>query len=270
MPRSCSCLLLLVFLDSALAADPPRQPQPNLSAPTITAQHPNGERYIVVPNNWRMRMFANHVQEAADAFAADRKLIPVRLGDELLRIPQEAFLESPPSPANAVSGMQKWDEATKSYVPFAGSIDSRYFPFMSGPANPYGSGLTIDQLIDKNNEGRRAMSAQYLVYGFPHKTTPLAYAGQGLFNEPANDVWVRDPKGTSFFVDGNEWVEVLKMMASDGEGGVPSFKPDIWDLIKLNQASRMTGIAKSVAIFAVIGAIAFAVFRWYRKRKPAA
>lgn len=275
MASSCSRLLLLAICAPALGAELLAQPatdgqpkaRPDLYAPTITAQHPNGARYVIVPNNMRTRMFGNHVQEAADAFAATRTLVAVQIGNEQLRIPQEAISNSPPSPGSATPAVKKWDEATKSYLPFAGGVDSRYVPSYVGRERADGDALGIALMVERSRDFREAMSAQYSVYGFPHPITSLAHAGQGVLNEPGNDVWVRDPKGTSFFVDGNEWVEVLKMMASDGQGKVSSLKPDIWELTKLNDASRQAGIFKSIGV-ALVCLLVLVPLLWYLRKKP--
>ena len=242
----------LVLLIAAAAYGAPRA---TVADSPITVQHAGGQRYVLVPNNWRLRMVTNRLQEAADEFAASHDLVSVQIANERLRIPRAAFAEAQSGATAQSAGIQRWNENTKSYEPFNGTVDPRYLPF-----DEAGPNLT-------HAERNASLAAEYFVYGLTPIFKPLAHAGQGLFNDPQNDVWIRDAKGITYFLDGNEWEQILKILASEGHGDVPSVKPDLLDIQKKNRAARIGGIAKT-SLFGVVAVVAlvFALRPSFRRR----
>ena len=238
--------LRLLSLPGASAADFP-----------ATVQHAGSQPYILVPNNWRLRMVTNRLLEMGDDFAASHDVVNVQFAKQQLRIPRIAFDESPRRTNKQSGGILRWNEKTKSYDPFNGAVDARYLPFdASGPE------LTRDERIT-------ALDAEYFVYGLTPIVQPLAYAGQGLLNDPQNDVWIRDATGTTYFLDGNDWERVLKILVSEGQGSVSSLKPDLFDIQRKNHVALIQGIVKVALIGIVAGFAVLFALRWGLKRRSA-
>ena len=226
----------------------------------VTIQHAGSQPYVLIPNNWRLRMVTNRLQEMGDDFAASHDVVNVQFANQQLRIPRTAFEASRPGSNRQSGGILKWTERTRSYEPFKGTVDPRYLPFDESTSE-----LTRD-------ERNAALAAEYFVYGLTPIVEPLAYAGQGLLNDPQNDVWVRDAKGTTYFLDGNDWERILKILVSEGQGSVPSLKLDLFDIQSKNRVARVQGITTSALIGIVAGVALWFALRALLKRgttKPA-
>jgi hypothetical protein len=224
-------------------------------------QHADGQRNILVPNNGRMRTQLGNLQEASDRFASAHPSVEVEYNNEIILLPREAVKRE------LVPGATLDNSQARGYADKIGTLkdraqgggsvsklvllDGRYLPSTHAPRKPF----------------ERRPEIHYQEHMMNPRLTPLAYAGEGAFNTGINDVWIRDPKGRTFFIDGGEWIKVLKDLASDGEGTVSSIKPDILDLEERNNAALLECMANSGYCIVAIGFIAWAVWAT-NKKKP--
>jgi hypothetical protein len=128
--------------------------------------------------------------------------------------------------------------------------------------------LPSNRAVSKPKDNRNS-DLNYQAFKLNPPLSPMLYAGQGIFNYPANDVWVRDHKGRTFFVDGREWVVFLKSLASEGEGTMSSVKPEIIDLEERNESVTRQAFQHAVIIVfcaLVIGGVAFALIQQRKKQ----